>query len=139
MSNAVLWILTLHLAAMVLWIGGLFMALAAAQPGAAEPAARAERARLAQKAMRRLAHPGAALMVVTGALMMYLVPGVALATWLHAKLTLVLILIVFDLALTFRLRQMPDREPTPGQLGLFHGAIGLLFALILILAVVRPF
>ncbi len=138
-NNVVGWVLVLHIAGVVMWIGGLFFALAAANgaPEAAE--AKAERGRLARKAMRAQAHPGAALVILSGALLLYLAPGAATAGWLHAKLLLVLLLIVADLGLTLRLRRMPEHVPSPSQLGMFHGIIGLLFALILILALVKPF
>ncbi|MGH9418210.1 MAG: CopD family protein [Terriglobales bacterium] len=139
MTNWVGWVLVAHLIGMVLWIGGLFLALAAASARGDDAPARAQRSRLAQKGMRSFAHPGAALMIVTGALLMYLLPAVRMAPWLHAKLTLVVVLIGFDLVLTFRLRRMPEQEPSLSQLGIFRGAIGLLFVLILILVLVRPF
>ncbi|HVA64355.1 MAG TPA: CopD family protein [Terriglobales bacterium] len=140
-ANPVAWVLVFHLAGMVFWIGGLFLALAAA--GAAggddDAAARSQRARLAQKGMRSFAHPGAALMVVTGGLLFYLLPEVRLAAWLHAKLLLVAILIGMDIALTVQLRRMPEHELAPARLGMFHGAISLLFLLILVLVLVKPF
>ncbi|MGN6591680.1 MAG: CopD family protein [Terriglobales bacterium] len=138
-ANWVGWLLVLHLIGMVLWIGGLFRALAVATGAGNEPAVRQQRAVLAQKALRAVAHPGAALMVITGALLFYLLPGVRMAPWLHVKLLLVVILIGCDLALTVKLRRMPDREPSPQQLGVFNGLIGLLFVLILVMVLVKPF
>lgn len=138
-NNGIGWVLVFHITGVVMWIGGLFMALAAASGTAEAQEAKAERARLAKKAMRSLAHPGAALVILSGALLIYLVPGAAMAGWLHAKLLLVLLLIVADLALALRVRRMPEHPPSAGQLGMFHGIIGLLFGLILILALVKPF
>lgn len=143
LSNPVEWVLVFHLAGMVLWIGGLIFAMtvagAAALPSSATPGARETRAALAQKAMRGLAHPGAGLMVITGGLLLWLIPGVLTQAWLHAKLTLVVILIAFDLLLTVRLRRMPSQEISPSQLGMFQGVITLLFLLILVLVLVKPF
>jgi putative membrane protein len=139
-NNGIGWVLVAHIAGVVLWIGGLFMALAAMSLAAGEASeTRATRARLAQKGMRGLAHPGAALVILSGALLMYLAPGAAMAGWLHAKLLLVALLIVADLMLTLQVRRMPEREPAAGQVGMFHGIVGLLFALILVLALVKPF
>lgn len=142
-ANPVGWVLVFHLAGMVFWIGGLFLAMAAAgaplTPGGEGTAAREQRAWLAKKGLRGFAHPGAALIIVTGGLLFWLLPGVRMAPWLHAKLGLVAILIVFDLLLTARVRRMPAHEPTPGQLGMFHGIISLLFLLILVLVLVKPF
>lgn len=127
-AGAVGWVLVFHLIGMVMWIGGLFMAMAAATSGAAE---------LAQKGLRRFAHPGAALMIITGALMMVLMPFVRDAMWLHVKLALVLLLIVVDLLVTARLRK--GAAPGRMRLGMYHSAVGILFLGILILALVKPF
>lgn len=127
-ASAVGWVLVLHLIGMVMWIGGLFMAMAAAGSGA--PA-------LAQKGLRRFAHPGAALMILTGGLMMFLLPYVRDAMWLHVKLLLVLLLIGADLMVTSRLKQ--EAPPSRARLGFLHSAVGLLFLGILILALVKPF
>lgn len=140
--NLVGWVLVFHVAGIVLWIGGLFYALSVARSGGGaqdSPAARQQRAVLAQKAMRALAHPGAALTILAGLYLFYLLPGVRMAAWLHAKLLLVLILIVFDILLTVQLRRMPEREPGKRSLGMFHGSVALLFFLILILVLVKPF
>ena len=139
MMSLIAVVLVFHLAGMVMWIGGLFMALAAAKPGSADAAARSERARLAQSGMRRMAHPGAALMVLSGALLFYLLPEVRLAPWMHAKLGLVAVLIVLDLLLAARVRRLPAEDLSAGQMGMFHGTIGLVWALILVLVVVKPF
>jgi putative membrane protein len=150
-NNLIGWVLVFHITGVVMWIGGLFMALAVAstavaaassQPGATAGdagEARGLRARLAQRGMRRLAHPGAALAILSGALLMVLAPGAAMAGWLHAKLLLVALLVVADLVLTVRVRRMPGHEPPAGQIGMFHGIVGLLFFLILVLALVKPF
>ncbi|MGH9481961.1 MAG: CopD family protein [Terriglobales bacterium] len=145
MANPVNWVLVFHLAGMVFWIGGLFVAMAAAGasafagPAGAEAGAKAVRARLARQGMSTYAHPGAAIMVLTGALLMYLMPGLRTAGWLHAKLGLVVVLIVFDVALTLEVWRMPDREVPNPRLGIFHGTISLLFLLILILVLTKPF
>ncbi|MGH9518989.1 MAG: hypothetical protein ACRD2D_05040 [Terriglobales bacterium] len=127
-TGAVAWVLVFHMIGMVMWIGGLFLAMAAAGAGAAE---------LAQRGLRRFAHPGAALMIITGALMMVLLPFVRDAMWLHVKLLLVLLLIVADLLVTARLRK--SAPASRARLGVYHSAIGILFLGILILALVKPF
>lgn len=140
-ANPIAWVLVFHLAGMVLWIGGLIFAMAAigmATPNDEAPL-RLQRARFAQKGMRAFAHPGAALMVITGVILILLIPGIMTQAWLHAKLSLVVILIVFDLLLTVRVRRMPAQEPSPGQMGMFQGVITLLFLLILVLVLVKPF
>ncbi|MGH9475044.1 MAG: CopD family protein [Terriglobales bacterium] len=140
--NLVGWVLVFHIAGIVLWIGGLFYAVSVARAGGGAkdaPGARQQRAELAQKAMRALAHPGAALTILAGAYLFYLLPGVRMALWLHVKLLLVLFLILVDITLTVQLRRMPGRDPGKRRMGVYHGSIALLFFLILILALVKPF
>lgn len=138
-SNPVAWVLVFHLVGMVFWIGGLMLAVAAAGAAGEDEAARAQRAQLAHKGLRGFAHPGAALMIVTGGLLIYLLPEVRMAGWLHAKLALVAILIGLDVALTLQVRRMPGHELPPARLGMFHGTISLIFLLILVLVLVKPF
>ncbi|HEY7856087.1 MAG TPA: CopD family protein [Terriglobales bacterium] len=128
-GNAVDWILVFHLAGIILWFTGLLMAITAAPTSAA----------LAQKGLRKFAHPGAGLVVITGVILMLLLPELRMAAWLHAKLTLVVILIAVDLVLTFRLRRQPAEQPSASFLGMISGLVGLLLVLILILVLVKPF
>lgn len=145
LANPVNWVLVFHLAGMVFWIGGLFVAMAAAGtyaiagPAGSEAGAKAVRAKMARTGMTTYAHPGAAIMVLTGALLMYLLPEVRSTAWLHAKIALVVVLIVFDVALWMEIRRMPDRDVPNPRLGIFHGTISLLFLLILILVLTKPF
>ncbi|MGH9412510.1 MAG: CopD family protein [Terriglobales bacterium] len=140
-TNVVSWVLVFHIAGIVLWIGGLFYALSVARSGRGDDgtAVKQQRAELAQKAMRALAHPGAAITIVAGAYLFYLLPAVRMAAWLHAKLLLVAILIVFDILLTVRVRRMPKQETASKELGVLHGAIALVFFLILIMVLIKPF
>ncbi|MGH9487239.1 MAG: CopD family protein [Terriglobales bacterium] len=140
--NLVSWVLVFHIVGIVLWIGGLFFAISVARTGGGNGESvvlKQQRALLAQKALRALAHPGAALTILAGLYLIYLLPAVRMAPWLHVKLLLVLILILCDIAVTLHLRRLPEREPGRRQLGLFHGSIALLFLLILIMVLVKPF
>ncbi|MGH9467755.1 MAG: CopD family protein [Terriglobales bacterium] len=140
--NVESWVLVFHVAGIVMWIGGLFYALSVSRAGGGStdtPSARAQRAELANKAMRALAHPGAAITILAGLYLFYLLPAVRMAPWLHVKLLLVLLLIVCDIVLTVRVRRMPEQEMKPKQMRALHGSIALLFFLILIMVLVRPF
>ena len=86
------WLLVLHLPAMVLWVGSLLVvtSVLAAHCREAGVEARNALARLENKIFRRMVHPGAALMVITGVLLVLAEPQVYMrAPWLHAKLLLV--------------------------------------------------
>jgi len=141
MNNPLAWTLVFHLTGMVFWIGGLFFAIQslALYSETADSAQRQAHARSAARSMKALAHPGAALVIITGVLMLTLYPEFLRQGWLHAKLSLVLVMILVDLLLNAKARRMPELEITRRQTRVFHSAVAILFFFILILAVVRPF
>lgn len=130
MTSWLLPVLAFHLLGMVLWIGGLFAALLALS--AAQPA-------LARRGLRTLAHPGAAVTVVAGILLVWVNPVWMRQGWLHAKLALVVVLIVLDLVMTRALRTGAPGPPDAGRVRLWHSTVGIVFVVILFLAVLKPF
>lgn len=133
-------VLSVHLFGMVMWIGGLFaalLALGAARAGDSI-ADRELQSKLARRAMRALAHPGAAIMVLTGVWMIFIYPQWIKEGWLHIKLTLVVVLIILDLIILKRLGQVRQREIAPGTARAWHGVIWILFIAIVLLAVFKP-
>lgn len=141
MNNPVAWTLVFHITGFVFWIGGLLFAIQslALYSETADPAQRLAHTRSAARSMRALAHPGAALVVVTGVLMLSLVPEFLQQGWLHAKLGLVVLLIIVDLLVNAQVRRMPDLQITRARTRLFHSAVALLFFFILILVLIKPF
>ena len=140
MSAGFGWTLTFHLLGLVFWGGGLLAVTlvlkAAIRAEAAET--RAAQGRLAQTLLNRMAHAGAAVMIVTGIIMVTIAPYYLQQGWLHAKLGLVLILIVIDLLLAARLRSFPEKPVSGMQIGIFHGVISALLLAIVALAVIQP-
>lgn len=141
MNNPLAWTLVFHLTGIVFWIGGLFFAIQglALYSETADPAQRSAYSRTATRSLRAFAHPGAALVILTGVLMLLLYPEFLRQGWLHAKLGLVLLLIVADLLLSNRVARMPDLQITRRRTRLDHSAVAILFFLILVLALVKPF
>jgi putative membrane protein len=138
------WILVFHLIGLVFWLGSLLTVTHILAAHAGEPSVEVRQAlgRLEMKLLKGLAHPGAALMVISGVVMIFTNPGYYLhATWLHLKLLLVVVLIVLDLRVTFRARafQSGRTEMRRSECMALHGAIALVFFLILILVLVKPF
>ncbi|MGH9454504.1 MAG: CopD family protein [Terriglobia bacterium] len=91
------WDLMFHIAGLVFWIGGLLIAtnLFAQAARQDEPAGRAALCGAASRLLRTMAIPGAALMIITGFLLIATnAPYYMHAGWMHVKLLLVLILIV---------------------------------------------
>lgn len=137
------WTLVFHMIGLVFWLGGLLVVTHTLALHTAEdsPEARGALGRLESKLLRGLAHPGAAIMVVTGFMLVGHDPNLLRQHWLHAKLLLVVILIALDLRVTFRARAFQDGtiEMTRGECMALHGAIALVFTVILILVLVKPF
>src|ERR1035438_10073661 len=100
----VAWTLVFHLIGLVFWLGGLLVVTHTLAMHSEEdsPETRAALGRLESKLLRGLAHPGAAIMVITGFILVGHDPAYLRQHWLHAKLLLVLVLMVLDLRLAFR-------------------------------------
>jgi len=139
----VAWILVFHLIGLVFWLGSLLVVTHVLAIHSEEPSteARAAFGRLEMKLFKGLAHPGAALMVITGAILIGENPHYLREHWLHAKLLLVAILIVLDLRVYFRTTShLAGRvELRRRECMALHGAISLVFFGILILVLLKPF
>ena len=88
-----------------------------------------------------LAHPGAALMVISGIIMNAEKPHYLREPWLQAKLLLVALLIILDLRVYFRtMAFLAGRvELRRRECMALHGGISLVFFGILILVLLKPF
>ncbi len=138
------WTLVFHLLGLVFWMGTLLVVthLMAAHTQETSPEARDALARQEMKFLNRLAHPGAALTVITGIILILTNPSYYLhAAWLHAKLFLVAILLGLNLVVYLRAKAYKA-----GQISLrraecmaLHGGIALAFLGTLILVLVKPF
>lgn len=139
----VAWTLVFHVVGLVFWLGSLLVVtqILAIHTEEASPETRITLGRLESKLLKGLAHPGAAIMVVTGFLLLAQDPNYLRETWLHAKLSLVVVLVALDLRLTFRVRAFQEDkvEVTRRECMILHGAISLVFLVILVLVLVKPF
>ena len=136
------WFIVLHLSGMVLWVGGLLvttliLASHAVESGAAAAAAltRAE-----QKVFRGFIHPGAAISVLTGLLLILSAPAYMQAGWFHVKLFLAVILVVLDLRIYFRAKAFyaGKLQLTRGECIASHAAVAVIFLAMLVMVLVRP-
>lgn len=136
------WALFAHVVGIVFWVGGLLAACQVLTGSGRETSAEAQAAlvRLARRLLKTLAHPGAAVAVLAGIVLLGANPGDLEQGWLHAKLAFVVILIAVDLLLTVSLQKMLSRgtEMSARRVKLAHGAIALLFLVVALLAVVKP-
>lgn len=138
------WTLVFHLLGLVFWLGTLLIVthLLAAHTDETSPEARSAFGRLEMKLLKSLAHPGAALMVITGIILIFTNRAYYLhAKWLHAKLFLVAVLVGLDLVVYLRAKafQTGEIQLRRGECMALHGAIALVFTGILVLVLVKPF
>ena len=139
----VAWTLVFHIIGLVFWVGSLLVVthVLAVHAEEASPEARVILGRLESKLLQGLAHPGAAIMVTTGFILVAHDPAYLRQHWLHAKLLLVLVLMLLDLRLAFRAKafQQGKINLTRRECMGLHGAIALTFFAIVILVTVKPF
>jgi uncharacterized membrane protein len=142
-DDMVAWTLVFHLTGLVFWIGSLLVVTHVLAIHSEEPSleARATLGRLEMKLFKGLAHPGAALMVISGIILVGEHPHYLREHWLHAKLLLVALLMVLDLRAYFRTSAfLAGRvELQRRECMALHGAISLVFFGILILVLLKPF
>ncbi len=138
------WILVFHLIGVVLWVGSLLIVMPVLMAHLEErsPEACQALSRVETRLVRRVAHPSAAVVVITGVLLILTNTAYYLhARWLHVKLLLVLVLIGLDLRITFRARafQAGKIELQRSECAALQIAIAAVFVMILILVLVKPF
>ncbi|OFV95869.1 MAG: hypothetical protein A3F68_01005 [Acidobacteria bacterium RIFCSPLOWO2_12_FULL_54_10] len=136
--------LVVHIPALVMWVGGLLVVTLALASHTLQKSADAQRvlAELEKKILKSMVHPGAALAVISGLLLIMQAPGIYMSLgWMHAKLLLVVLLIVLDLRVHFRAKayhagkiQMQRGE----AIGL-HAGTALVFIGIVVMVFARPF
>lgn len=144
MSTVYTWTLVFHILGIVFWLGGLLVAthVLAADTEATSDETHQAMGRLETKLFNGIIHPGAAIVITSGLVLLTTNPRFYLvASWLRVKLVLVAALIVLDW-ITYRRMQAfkAGRRPLDRkQCMTLHGGIALVFILILILVLVRPF
>ena len=138
------WLLVLHLPAMVLWVGSLLVVTLILATHSRQTGAEARRA-LAEaegKILKSMAHPGAALAVITGVLLILQNPGYYMSGgWFHIKLLLVLFMIGLDLRIYFRAKALRAGkiQMQRGECIALHSGVALVFLGILVMVLVKPF
>jgi putative membrane protein len=137
----VLWLKAFHVVFLVTWFAGLFYLprLFVYHVSASDAISR-ERFVIMERRLFTMTTIGAILTVVFGMLMVMMAPAYMAQGWLHAKLTLVLLVIVYQiwcLALMHALRDGRNRH-SERWFRLFNEVPALLLIGIVVLAVVKP-
>lgn len=142
MNSPVAWALAAHMVGIVFWMGGLLVVtqVLASHIREKSPEARCALARLEQKLLKGVAHPGAAITVLAGSIVVGIQPDYLRQAWLQAKLLLVIALIGLDLVVTVRIRgyQAGRIELYARQAKLVHGLIAAIFLGVVILVMIKP-
>ena len=138
-----LWLKAGHIIFMVFWLAGLFMLprqmiyLHPASPGSDESALWAKRMGLLRKVILA---PSLIVVWVLG-LLLAMTIGAWDQGWFHAKLLFVLLLTAFHGIMVARSKKMiaGDRPMSEKQLRMWGEFPGIMLAIIVILAIVKPF
>ncbi|HEY0178256.1 MAG TPA: protoporphyrinogen oxidase HemJ [Dokdonella sp.] len=140
-----LWLKAFHVVFVVTWFAGLFYLprLFVHHAEAREPAVR-ERLKIMERRLLVMTHIGGGLAVLFGALTLaafaHASPAYLGQGWLHAKLALVALLIVYHALLVKLTREFArDANRRSGRwLRIFNEVPGLLLIAIVVLVVVKP-
>jgi len=144
MSNVLDWTLVFHILGIVFWLGGLLVAthLLAADAEAASDETHQVLGRLEANLFNGIIHPGAAIVILSGFVMIMTNPRYYLdASWLRVKLVMAAALIVLDWITYRRMRAFKAGriKLQRKQCMALHGGIALVLIVILILVLVQPF
>ena len=124
-----------------MWLGGLHTVTSLMAQVPDEIGATRERLIVSSNRILRMSgHAGAAIAILFGLLAIGAVPYLLTQPWLHAKLTLVAILLFFHVRLARRLGRLEREhgEATRREFSMVHGIVSLLLLLILIMVLVKP-
>ena len=137
-----LWLKAFHIIGVVTWFAGLFYLprLFVYHAEAAERAIR-DRLQVMERRLLVMTHIGAALAIVLGIATLATESFYLHAGWLHLKLALVLLLVIYHVMLVKLTRDFAAGRCAWSSRGLrwFNEAPGVLLLAIVILAVVKPF
>jgi putative membrane protein len=143
MNSSVAWALVVHVIGFVFWMAGLLVVtqIMAAHAEERSPEAGSALRKLEMKLLNGMAHPGALIAIGAGSVLIVMHPDYLRQSWLHAKLSLVVILIGMNVFLHMRARELGDgrSKARPGQFRMLHGVTSALFLIIVILVMIKPF
>jgi putative membrane protein len=135
------WILALHLFGVIFWLGGLLTIASLLATVPDEVGVAKERLIVAARHLFVGCSIGAAIAIALGFMLIPFEPEVLRQGWLHLKILLVVVLIVFHVRLYRRVVAL-ENEPasgTPGEFRMVHGIVSALLLAVLLLALLKPF
>ena len=144
MNTLFAWTLVFHILGIVFWLGGLLVVTHLMAFDAESDSVEVHDVlnRLEAKLFKGIAHPGAIITVISGAVLISTNPQYYVhAAWFHAKLFLVVLLIALDAITYIRAKAFHTGKITlrRKECMMLHGGIALIFIGILILVLIKPF
>lgn len=136
-----LWLKAFHIVFMVTWFAGIFyLPRLFLYHAAATDTVSSERFQTMEKRLFGIMTIGAMLTLLFGVSMVGAAPGLLQAGWLHAKLTLVLVLIAYHVWCYLLMRDLRNgRKRSSTWYRVFNEVPSVLLIAIVVLAVVKPF
>ena len=135
-------IITLHIFAVIYWVGGLLMIASLLARVPEEVGLPKERfLGAARKLFEIGTNVGAASTIALGILLVLMDPSVLRHGWLRAKLLLVVVLLFYHVRFYRRIMFLEDNpsHSTHREFSIVHGAVSLLLIAILLLSVLKSF
>jgi protoporphyrinogen IX oxidase len=144
MGTLMAWTLVFHILGIVFWMGSLLVVTHVLAYDAESESTEVHEVlnKLEGKLFKGIAHPGAIITIISGAVLISTNPHYYLhAAWFHVKLFLVVFLIVLDAITYVRAKAFQAGRITlrRKECMAFHGGIALVFIGILIMILIRPF
>ncbi len=136
-----LWLKAFHIVFVVTWFAGIFyLPRLFLYHAAATDTVSIERFQTMEKRLFGIMTIGATLTLLFGVSILSVVPGLLQAGWLHAKLTLVLVLIAYHGWCYLLMRDLRNgRKRSSTWYRVFNEVPSVLLIAIVVLAVVKPF
>ena len=136
-----LWLKAFHIVFVVTWFAGIFyLPRLFMYHALATDTVSIERFKTMEKHLFGLMTIGATLTLLFGVSMVSVAPGLLQAGWLHAKLTLVLVLIAYHAWCYLLMRDLRHgRKRSSTWYRVFNEVPSVLLIAIVVLAVVKPF
>ena len=138
-----LWVKAFHIISLVCWFAGIFyLPRLFVYHAACEDKPGKERFKVMERKLYRgIMTPSMILVLIFGGWMLYLVPAWFSQGWMHAKLTLVALLIAYHHVCLIYLKQFDQSRCTKSHVFFrwFNEAPVIALVAIILLAVVKPF
>ena len=136
-----LWLKAFHIVFVVTWFAGIFyLPRLFLYHAAATDTVSIERFQTMERRLFGIMTIGATLTLLFGVSILSVVPGLLQAGWLHAKLTLVLVLIAYHVWCYLLMRDLRNgRKRSSTWYRVFNEVPSVLLIAIVVLAVVKPF